>query len=65
MSTKEEPLALIDDTGEIRFLTEEDLESVQTIAEAVSEAVASSPWPDMDPEAYFIWMYSIEPFAEA
>mgnify|MGYP003628421008 CR=1 FL=1 len=56
MSTEKEPLVL---------LAEEDLDSVQAISEAVSMAVASSPWPDMNPEAYFIWMYSVEPFAEA
>ena len=65
MSTEKEPLVLLDEEGEVRFLTEEDLDSVQAISEAVSMAVASSPWPDMNPEAYFIWMYSVEPFPEA
>ena len=50
MSTEKEPLVLLDEEGEVRFLTEEDLDSVQAISEAVSMAVASSPWPDMDPE---------------
>ena len=65
MSREEKPLALIDEEGEVRFLTEEDLDSVQAISEAVAEAVAQSPWPDLNPETYFVWMYSVEPFAEA
>jgi len=65
MSTEKEPLVLIDEEGDIRYVTEEELDSVQAITDAVTEAVARSPWPDLNPETYFIWMYSVEPFAEA
>ena len=65
MSTEKEPLVMIDEEGEVRYVTEEDLNSVQAITDAVTEAVARSPWPDLNQETYFVWMYSVEPFAEA
>ena len=49
MSTEKEPLVMIDEEGEVRYVTEEDLNSVQAITDAVTEAVARSPWPDLNP----------------
>ena len=46
-------------------LSQQEVESIQSLAQAVAEVIASSPFPDVDPDTYFIWMYSVEPFAEA
>ena len=53
------------DALSIEELSLEELESIQTLAKAVEEVIASSPFPDIDADMYFVWMYSVEPFAEA
>ena len=65
MSADREDLILLDEEGEVRYITEDDLSAIQTVTESVAEVIAGSPWPNLDPEAYFIWMYSVEPFAES
>jgi hypothetical protein len=65
MSTKDDCVVLLDDPdGLISALKEEDLDVVASIADSVAEVIEASPWPDLSPEAYFIWMYSVIPFAE-
>jgi len=49
----------------VEELLAEDLEIITACAQVVAEVIASSPFPSVDPDMYFIWMYSVEPFAEA
>ena len=64
MSEKNVDLNFVDITS-TEELVQQELESIQSLAQAVAEVIASSPFPDIDPDTYFIWMYSVEPFAEA
>ena len=45
-------------------LLEEQVSILHSMTDAVAEAIESSPFV-IEPETYFIWMYSVEPFAEA
>ena len=59
----------MDEVQELSAMTPEELLTEQisileTLTEAVREAVEASPF-DIEPENYFIWMYSVEPFPEA
>ena len=46
-------------------LLKEELAAIASLTTAVREALEESNFPELDPEKYFIWMYSVEPFAEA
>ena len=48
----------------IDLLTEEELEAVYALTEAVKKAISDSKH-SVDPNSYFIWMYGVQPFAEA
>ena len=50
--------------GTTEDLLEQQIEILNVLTEAVTEAIDASPF-DVDPEAYFLWMYRVEPFAEA
>ena len=59
----------MDEVYELTAKTPEELLTEQivilnTLTEAVREVVEASSL-DIDPESYFIWMYSVEPFPEA
>ena len=59
----------MDEVYELTAKTPEELLTEQivilnTLTEAVREGVEASSF-DIDPESYFIWMYSVEPFPEA
>ena len=59
----------MDEVNELTAKTPEELLTEQivilnTLTEAVREVVEASSF-DIDPESYFIWMYSVEPFPEA
>ena len=61
--------ACMDEVYELTAKTPEELLTEQliilnTLTEAVREVVEASSL-DIDPESYFIWMYSVEPFPEA
>ena len=45
-------------------LLEEQIGILNALTDAVAEAIDASPF-DIEPENYFIWMYSVEPFPEA
>ena len=65
MSGKRVDLNLVSDISSAEELGSQELGVLQEIAQAVSEVIAKSPFPDIDADTYFIWMYSVEPFAEA
>ena len=59
----------MDEVYELNAMTPEELLTEQisilnVLTEAVREAIEASSL-DIDPESYFIWMYSVEPFPEA
>lgn len=59
----------MDEVQELSAMTPEELLTEQisileALTEAVREAVEASSF-DIEPENYFIWMYSVEPFPEA
>ena len=61
--------AFMDEVYELKAKTpqeliEEQINVLNALTDAVAEAVEASPF-DIEPENYFIWMYSVEPFAEA
>lgn len=43
----------------------EQIGIIEEIHAIVSKLVAESGYDGLEPEDYFIWMYSVEPFAEA
>jgi len=50
--------------------TSEDLiEAAETtlfeIKKVLEDVIAASNYPSLDPQNYFLWMYSVEPYAEA
>jgi len=45
-------------------LLKEQINILNALTDAVREVVDGSSL-DIDPESYFIWMYSVEPFPEA
>jgi hypothetical protein len=48
----------------VEDLLEEQVSILHSMTDVVAEAIESSPFV-IEPEKYFIWMYSVEPFAEA
>ena len=59
----------MDEVQELSAMTPEELLTEQisileALTEAVREVVEASSF-DIEPENYFIWMYSVEPFPEA
>ena len=59
----------MDEVYELTAMTPEGLLTEQinilnTLTEVVREVVEASSL-DIDPDSYFIWMYSVEPFPEA
>ena len=52
-----------DDEYTEEFLKKQ-IETLNEINDAIRDAVERSG-QNIDPDAYFIWMYSVEPFAEA
>jgi len=52
-----------DDEYTEEFLKKQ-VETLNEINDAIRDAVDESKL-NIDPDAYFIWMYSVEPFAEA
>ena len=57
----------LSDLGELvtLYVSKEELDMINEVTQTVSDAVLASPWPQIPAEAYFIWMYSVQPFAEA
>jgi len=53
----------IDDKYTEEFLKKQ-VETLNEINDAIRDAVERSG-QNIDPDNYFIWMYSVEPFAEA
>ena len=49
----------------VEDLLKEELTAIASLTSAVKEILEESNFPELDPEKYFIWMYSVEPFAEA
>ena len=59
----------MDEVYELTAMTPEELLTEQinilnTLTEVVREVVEASSL-DIDPDSYFIWIYSVEPFPEA
>jgi hypothetical protein len=51
-------------SGTVEELLENQISILNALTDAVAEAIDASPF-DIEPENYFIWMYSVEPFPEA
>ena len=66
MSTKDDCMLTLESLDELslRPPTQEEAETIEDIADSIGKLIRASPWPDIDPNAYFIWMYSVVPFAE-
>jgi hypothetical protein len=52
------------ESGTAEELLENQISILNVLTDAVAEAINASPF-DIEPDNYFIWMYSVEPFPEA